>query len=230
MIEKIHGRAWDTFDAYLFDIDGTLLHCQDAVHYFAFCEALTRIAGRDLTLEGVKTQGNVDVGILRDALAMAGVDEAVWRPGLAEMRAGMCRYVEAHRAEFDAVVLPGVRATLEHLRSKGAVLGVATGNLERIGRAKLEHVGLLDYFTVGGWSDHCETRNEVFRAAVAKARADVGPGASICILGDTPADVLAAQASGVPSIAVATGIYSAEELALTKPDLLLMSFADLKCL
>ena len=45
--------AWDGYDAYLFDIDGTLLHCRDAVHYFAFCNALERVAGRRMTLEGV---------------------------------------------------------------------------------------------------------------------------------------------------------------------------------
>ncbi len=34
------ARRWDAYDAYLFDIDGTLMNCTDAVHYFAFCEAL----------------------------------------------------------------------------------------------------------------------------------------------------------------------------------------------
>ena len=33
-------RAWDDFDAYLFDVDGTLLNCRDAVHYFAFCDGV----------------------------------------------------------------------------------------------------------------------------------------------------------------------------------------------
>ena len=75
-------REWDCFDAYLFDIDGTLLNCSDAVHYFAFCNTLSAIAGRPFTLEGVTAHGNTDVGILRDALALAGVDAAVWRPRL----------------------------------------------------------------------------------------------------------------------------------------------------
>ena len=28
--EESPARAWDEYDAYLFDIDGTLLHCTDA--------------------------------------------------------------------------------------------------------------------------------------------------------------------------------------------------------
>ena len=30
------GFRWDSADAFLFDIDGTLLNSRDAVHYFAF--------------------------------------------------------------------------------------------------------------------------------------------------------------------------------------------------
>ncbi len=81
------SRTWDAFDGYLFDIDGTLLNCKDAVHYFAFCDALTEVAGRPLNLDGVVTHGNVDAAILRDAFARGGVDEAVWRPRLDEIRA-----------------------------------------------------------------------------------------------------------------------------------------------
>ena len=53
---------WDAYDAYLFDIDGTLLNATDAVHYFAFCEALTLLAGRPINLDGVNAHGNVDNG------------------------------------------------------------------------------------------------------------------------------------------------------------------------
>ena len=34
------GFTWDAADAYLFDIDGTLLNSRDAVHYFSFRNAL----------------------------------------------------------------------------------------------------------------------------------------------------------------------------------------------
>ncbi len=226
-IRSTKGRAWDEYDAYLFDIDGTLLHCTDAVHYFAFCEALTSLAGRPLNLDGVVAHGNTDVGILRDALALAGVEDEVWRPHLNDTRESMCRFVEQRKTELCATVLPSVPEVLHHLRAKGAVLGVATGNLEGIGRLKLDHCGLLRSFDFGGYSDAYEFRRDVFAGALEKTKVLAGADAAVCVVGDTPEDVRAARANGLDVIAVATGIYSYEELILLDPNWCLRSLADL---
>ena len=68
--------AWATADAYLFDIDGTLLNGRDAVQYFAFRHAVREIFGRDATIDGVLVHGNTDVGILRAVLGREGVTDA----------------------------------------------------------------------------------------------------------------------------------------------------------
>lgn len=221
------GRAWDTFDAYLFDIDGTLIHCTDATHYFAFQHVLKMLSGEDLTLEGVVAHGNVDIGILRDALARAGVPESRWRHRLPEAIEAMGQFVHEHQSELCMDILPRVREVLEHLRANGAKLAVATGNLERIGRLKLERAGLWQYFDFGDWSDAHEYRSDVFRAALAKMKQLSGMDAAVCVVGDTPYDVRAAHDNGVPAVAVATGIYSYEQLSEDRPELLLRSFAEL---
>lgn len=221
------GKPWDRFDAYLFDIDGTLLECTDATHYFAFCDALKALSGKDLTLEGVIAHGNTDIGILRDALLLAGVSEAEWRPRLSETRNAMATFVEERKRDLCASVLPQVREILEHLRKQGAALGVATGNLERIGKLKLERAGLLQYFDFAGWSDAYEHRSDVFGGAVEKARQIRGTEAALCVIGDTPADIRASHDNGLPAIAVATGIYSLEQLEAEAPELCLNSFEEL---
>ncbi len=223
-------QAWDSYDAYLFDIDGTLLNCTDAVHYFAFCEALKMLSGRPLNLDGVVAHGNVDEGILRDALVLAGVPEAQWRPRLAEAGQGMCAFVEARQADLCVDVLPGVREVLAHLRRKGAVLGVATGNLAGIGRAKLGAAGLLECFDFGGYSDSFGTRAAVFRASLTEARRRAGADARVCVLGDTPADVQAARANNLDVVAIATGIYSFDVLRAEKPDWCVRSMTELLAL
>jgi phosphoglycolate phosphatase len=221
------SRAWDDFDAYLFDVDGTLLHCTDAVHYFAFCNALESIAGRRLTLEGVTVHGNTDAGILRDAFAAAGVAEDKWRPQMPAILDAMCRYVEDRGDQVCATTMPQVEDVLRHLDQRGATLGVATGNLERIGRIKLGRAGLRDCFHFCAWSDGFEYRNDVIANAILKARAIAGEHAAICVVGDTPADVTAAHRNGLPAIAVATGIHPFEELECAQPELCIHTFADL---
>ena len=206
------SRPWDGYDAYLFDIDGTLLHCNDAVHYFGFCHALTSAAGRPVDILGLPVQGKIDPGILREAFARAGVPEAEWRPRLPEILDSMAAHVEAHAAEFQIDVLPGVRETLQHLRDRDARLGTGTGNLQRIGWAKLEACGLREFFDFGGFSNGYEQRGKMIAAAAETARALTRPDAAILVVGDTPGDIEAARFAGLDVLAVATGIFSAKEL------------------
>ncbi len=219
--------AWDGFDAYLFDIDGTLLNCTDAVHYFAFCDALSWVAGRPLNLDGVAVHGNTDVGILADALRLAAVDESVWRPHLSAMQQRMADAVTRDQAQIVADPLPGVVEVLTYLQSRGALLGVATGNLETIGWAKLTRAGLRRFFRFGGFSNHAYTRPEVFRAAAEQARTLHGSDASICVVGDTPSDITAAAHNGLPVIAVATGVFSTADLAPHHPTWCVASMTEL---
>jgi phosphoglycolate phosphatase len=221
------ARAWNAFDVYLFDIDGTLINCTDATHYFAFCDVLRQISGRDLTLEGVTAHGNTDIGILRDAFELASVPSEEWRPKISKIRQHMGLFVETRKSELCAQVLPQVHELLQHLKRRGAKLGVATGNLESIGKLKLQAAGVLDYFDFGGWSDEHEYRSDVFRAALAKAHASSKDDASVCVIGDTPSDIRAAHDNGLPVIAVATGVYPFEQLQADDPELCLHTFADL---
>jgi len=124
-------------------------------------------------------------------------------------------------------VLPQVRETLAALRARGALLGIATGNLENIGTVKLRRAGLLEFFSFKGWSDPFEERADVFRDAVRRARAIAGEEAAICVVGDTPADVRAARESGLPVIAVATGTHSREELQAAGPDWCVANLGEL---
>ena len=123
------------------------------LHYFAFCEALESLSGHQLNLDGVTAHGNTDTGILRDALKLANIPETQWRPKIGQTHAAMCQFMEKHKKDICVTVLPGVIAVLDHLRSRGAVLGVATGNLAGIGELKLTCGGLLNRFDFGGYSD-----------------------------------------------------------------------------
>src|SRR5580692_7662909 len=180
------GFRWDEQRAYLFDIDGTLLRHRDRVHFDAFDASVRSVMGRDLALDGVTLSGNTDPGILRDAFRLAKVEDSGWRPQREDVLKAMCEHVVARRAEMLPVIMPGVEATLAHLNQKGALLGLATGNLAEIGWIKVENSGLRSWFKFGGFSDQFEDRADMIADAAEQARAllQSGPEATVCVVGD----------------------------------------------
>lgn len=212
------GFRWDAQRAYLFDIDGTLLRHRDRVHVDAFFSSVRDVMGTDLVLDGVTLAGNTDPGILRDAFRLASIDDSAWRPHREVILHSMCANVAARRSELLPTIMPGVEATLAHLHRKGALLGVATGNLEQIGWIKIENAGLRSWFAFGGFCDHFEARADMIAHAAAQARALLAsenppvPDPSLCVIGDTPFDIDAARINHLPTIAVATGRYSFDQL------------------
>jgi len=221
------GFAWDSQGAYLFDIDGTLLRSRDRVHVDSFTTTLQKIMGPQVTLEGVALAGNTDTSILREACAKAGIPAEVLEPQLKTIAEAICHHVEGRKHEMQPLLMPGVEETLQHLADRGAILGLATGNLEMIGWIKMERAGLREWFRFGGFSDEFPIRAELIGDAAKKARELAGPAATVCVIGDTPRDIEAAHANGLPVIAVATGHFTFDDLMQHKPEVCTTTLADL---
>jgi phosphoglycolate phosphatase-like HAD superfamily hydrolase len=221
------GFAWDGQDAYLFDIDGTLLRSRDRVHFNSFASSIRRVTGFEVTLDGVSVHGSTDTAILRDACSQAGIPVEVLEPQWTAIMDAMCQTVAEQRHEMDLKLMPGVEDALRHLARKGALLGVATGNLKAIGLIKIEEAGLRQWFRFGGFSDRYPIRAELIGNAARKARELAGADARVCVVGDTPRDIKAARANQLPVIAVATGHYSFDALLEFGPEACASSLADL---
>ncbi len=213
------GVRWDGYDAYLFDIDGTLLRDPGRVHYFAFSKACVEVLGHPLSLEPISVQGSTDPRILRDAFAAAGIADEVWRPHQKRLLETISSVVERDAGNMQLRVMPGVLDALEHLARAHKCLGVATGNLEAIGWLKLELAALRRWFRFGGFSDAHEQRADMIAAAAQAAREHAGGHASVIVVGDTKADIEAARANALPVIAVATGHSTFEQLMEHAPDI-----------
>ncbi len=222
-----------TARCYIFDIDGTLLNSNDGVHYNAFRRALREIFGIESQLDGIPVHGNTDVGILRAVVERDG-KSAELASKLHTALDLMCAEVERNRAAMQPELCPSIDLLIRSLREQGKLLGVASGNLATVAWAKLEAAGLRQYFSFGSFSGECELRRDIFAHAIAQARSRLPSGngtrtdiADVCFVGDTPADILAARANGAPIVAVATGIYSPDELRGHQPDLCLGCCAEL---
>jgi len=225
------GFVWDAQDAYLFDIDGTLLRSRDRIHVNSFASSVHAVTGLEVSLAGISVHGATDTAILRETFAAAGVPDEEWEPQLEAILEAMRQTVISRRGEMQLWTMPAVQETLMHLAERGALLGLATGNLELIGWTKVEEVGLREWFRFGGFSDRFPVRSAMVADAAEKAREMIGypqsKDAKICVVGDTPRDIEAARANGLSVIAVATGNYGFDELNALGPDACATSLAVL---
>lgn len=206
----------------LFDIDGTLLRRAGPHHRQVLEDAVLRVAGVRASTEGVPVAGMLDGDILMRMMRAAGVGRAEACSHLPEIMACAQRLYARRCPVLTDKVCPGVRALLDHLTGAGAVLGLVTGNLSRIGWKKMERAGLKHHFRLGAFAEQGATRGALVRIAVAEARRQgwIGRGSPVTMIGDHPNDIAAARQGRIRSVAVGTGVVAEPELALHRPDLL----------
>lgn len=210
----------------LFDIDGTLVRRAGPHHRDALVAAVRRVIGVETRNDNIAVHGKLDTDILLEMMANAGVPRRRARAALASI----CREAERHYLRTVPVLrrrtCPGVRRLLARLERRRAVLGLVTGNLQRIGWKKLDRADLKEYFRFGIFAEMASDRVALARLAVrrAEARRWINGTSRRILIGDTPNDVEAGRVNGLETVAVATGLCSLDELrssgaSLCAPDL-----------
>jgi phosphoglycolate phosphatase len=224
---KSNGFRWMDADAYLFDIDGTLLISRDRVHRNALHQAMREAYGVDTTIDGIAYHGKTDLGILRAALERVGISEDRFEANLPAALDVVCREVSANGSRITPTVCSAIPQVLAELQAAGKLLGVASGNLESVGWLKVEAAGLRQFFSFGCFSDRHERRADIFRQGLVEVQRRLGESAQVCFIGDTPEDIKAARFANSKIVAVCTGIFTADELLCHEPDACVASCAGL---
>jgi phosphoglycolate phosphatase len=215
----------------LFDIDGTLLNTGGAGQA-AMEAAIREELHTDEPIHGVSYAGRTDRAIIGDIFSFYGVE--LTDDARARFIAAYLGHLPRVLAGRPGLILPGVAEMLAHLRHRDDVtLGLLTGNLLEGARLKLRYYGLADYFdfALGAFGDTHLDRDDVARAAWDAMRRHHPQAENLTpdrlwVIGDTPADVRCGRAIGAKVLAVATGVYSVEQLAAANPDRLVQDFAD----
>jgi phosphoglycolate phosphatase len=196
-----------------FDIDNTLIN-SSAGHMESLILAIKDIYGLATSIDVIKHHGMTDQEIIIKILQQYDVDDETIRSKLKScMDCLQLHYARIVQSE-NIVILEGVVKLLTQLDLKGFLLGLVTGNLETIARAKLKKIGIIDFFKFGGFgSDHIR-RTELVKIAIRRAgnQFELDDSNQIFHIGDAPQDMRAAREAGVTPIGVTTGIFSADEL------------------
>jgi len=202
--------------AVLFDLDGTLLDTTELI--IASYKHTARIClGRDMDeAEILPRLGEPLVVTMRD-LAADRVDELV------------AVYRRFNLAEHDRLVklIPGVPETLPALRNRGVRLAIVSSKIRHTVEKGLDLFRLTTFFDVViGLEDSPAHKPDPGPLLEALRRLDLGP-ASAVMVGDSPADILAARAAGARSIAVGWSRLPAAAIAAAGPDATISTMPEL---
>ena len=133
-----------------FDIDNTLVQ-SSAGHMESLILAIKGIYGLSTSIDVINHHGMTDQEIIIKILAKHDVDDEIVRSKLKSC----LNYMQVHYAQIvqseNIVILEGVFELLTKLDQNGFLLGLVTGNLETIARAKLKKIGINDFFKFGGF-------------------------------------------------------------------------------
>jgi phosphoglycolate phosphatase len=200
----------------LFDIDGTLILTGGA-GMRALNLACEHVVGHANALDGINVSGRTDWIILHDTLARLGIqlDDGLFAQIRDRYLTHLAEEIESP-GEGTYGVLPGVSGLLHDLESRDDVfLALLTGNFRAGAQIKLERFDLWRYFRCGAYGDDHADRNALVPVALARAREcglpDIAP-ADVIVVGDTPNDVACALVAGATPVAVATGLYTMDQL------------------
>ena len=215
----------------LFDIDGTLIKTGGAGEkaFGKVCEQEFNVPDATRHLHFA---GRTDPAIVRDFFKQFGIEPTPEH--FARFFSAYVIWLEKILATLDGTVLPGARELIGRFEAMPhkPVIGLLTGNIKQGAQLKLSHYRLWDLFSMGAYGDDHEDRNQI--AAIARDRGAelIGEpvrGDEILVIGDTPRDIECGRAIKAKVLAVATGIFSVDQLRPLKPDWLVSNLAEVSC-
>jgi phosphoglycolate phosphatase-like HAD superfamily hydrolase len=217
----------------LWDIDYTLVNAR-GVGSELYTRVFTSRYGRPLPQPG-SMAGRTDRAIAREVLALAGLDGLDQELQLFQAALNDTAPAFEARARQVVTALPGADTALAGLAAlapdQGPVQSLLTGNIRPMAEIKLAAAGLTRHLDleVGSYGDLHEIRAELVapaRDAAAAAYAEDFGGTATVLIGDTPLDVAAALATGARAVGVATGGFSAADLAAAGAHAVLPDLTD----
>jgi len=200
------------------DIDGTLLRTNGAAA-LPFAKAVSEYAGVEVIIDRKKLSGFTDYEIVISLLSSIGITTSLGN--ITSILENYARKLPISLNQGVVEKIGQIEQVLEFiLKIPKIELAVGTGNFLPGAKIKLDHVGLMSYFDDNNLfcaSENYWSRDLIINAAKNSLSDDqIG-----IVIGDSPKDILSAKASGLKSIAVATGAHSSVELAKFVPNLIL---------
>ena len=182
--------------AVIFDVDGTLLDTE-RIYVRAWKEAGTLFGYAISDAVLLRTRAISSLAARKIYLEALGEDFP-----MDAVREARVRIAEALIAETADLCKPGAEALLDALQARGLPVAAATSTARVHSKAHLIHAGLWERFDAVVCGDMVE-RGKPAPDIFLKAAQLLGAEPADClVVGDTPADVKAASAAGMPVVLI----------------------------
>jgi len=210
----------------LFDIDSTLI--KGYGHPEAFAHAFKVIYGIDTEIDWEATQGMTDQQIIKETLTKKGLNEELINSKIKQCMQEMTGTFEKTISKKNVEPMDGAVELLKELNNRDILLGIVTGNLEGIARAKLEKISINHYFKIGGFGSDDINRTNLVKLAIKRAEENFNFNFNnnVFLIGDAPREIKAGKEAGVKTIGVTTGIFSKKQLKNTGADFVVANLKD----
>ena len=211
----------------LWDIDLTLVDYSGIGRRW-YSEALAAVVGVPLkTLPSFP--GRTERSLAREFLTAHGVDHS--DEHVERFFAALTDLAEQDGPALPSLgrALAGAPEILADLATRDDVVqSLVTGNLPTLARLKLSAFDLHHHidFEIAGYGSLSEHRHDLVEAAITQAAAKHGPFDAVVVIGDTPHDVAAGLHHGTTTVAVATGRFTAAQLADSGAHVILDDLSD----
>ena len=195
------------FDGIIFDIDGTLTSTNELI-FATFRHVTEKYLNKSVTDEEIIALFGPTEDVILKEFMKDDYDEA------------RKDYIEFYEAKHHlmADVFPGIRAILEFIKSKNILLSIYTGKGRDSSVITLKKIGVYDLFdmivTGDDVADHKPSPEgiDVFVNKYNLTREKV------LMIGDAPADIIAARSAGVKIASVVWESYAKEEVLSMNSD------------
>jgi phosphoglycolate phosphatase-like HAD superfamily hydrolase len=216
-----HSHPW----VILFDIDGTLLTVNRGFNRKLLRTMLDRHEIHYPDMEKDAFSGRTDHDIFTSFLVHHDFDDGLYQKFKADYLNNLGQKLNEELVERHDFV----DEAIQYFSQEGFVRGLLTGNYPTAAGYKLRAANIQYDFTIGAFGEFDTDRNRLPHLALAevKRKMNINPKpARFVIIGDTPRDVICAKKAGMKVVAVTTGKYGADELAVHNPDVIIDSLEN----
>ncbi len=217
--------------AVIFDVDGVVLHLTPPEEA-AFFQALQMVFGiDDASPDWDSYRARNDVEIVEEL-----IETRLKRPATpADVNAFTDKYISLvdvgiRTGEIEVLEIDGIRDVLMALtQANNLIMGLATANFMGMAKMRLRHVGLNDFFKVGGFAEARGPKRQILEKTMAGLTDERGrpiPKERVVFLGDNVGDVDAGLSNECGLIAFSEDLAKHQKLKDAGASHIIASHAD----